>query len=98
MKQPTKYSEPFSVHLFRAQSDDKEYFNTYDVIQHTMQQLPSESDVARLFAGSSPTQRSTAAVGTRSAHPRHVKLQQGRDVFEYVKLRFGSLVLEKAVQ
>ena len=62
-----------------------------------MLQPPSESDVKKLFAGFQPTKRTTPGIGTRSAHPRHIEIQQGKDVFEYVKLRFDPSILEKAV-
>ena len=60
-----------------------------------MLQPLSESNVKKLFAGS--TSSSEKPVGTRSAHPQHIRIQQGKEVFEYVKLRFDPSILEKAV-
>ena len=60
----------------------------------------SESDAKKLFANShsiEAVEGRPGGTGTRASQPAYVKIQQGKCVFEYLKLRCESSILEKAV-
>ena len=63
-----------------------------------MAHRPGNRDLKQLFAGSEPTKRNGPSIGARTSLLAHVKIEQGKEVFEYAKLFFEPSVLETAVQ
>ena len=64
----------------------------------SMAHAPGNRDLKKLFAGSEPTKRSGPSIGVKTAFPAHVKVAQGKEVFEYAKLHSEPADLETAVQ
>ena len=61
-----------------------------------MQQPLSESHVKKLSSSISRT-RCPSGIGTRTSHPAQVKIKQGKELFDYLKLHLTSAELEQAV-
>jgi hypothetical protein len=57
----------------------------------TMAHQPGHRDLKQLFCpGSEPTKKKGLSIGSRQALPAHVKIAQGKEVYEYSKLFFDS--------
>ena len=64
----------------------------------TMAHQPGHRDLKQLCCpGSEPTKKNGLSIGSRHAYPAHVKIAQGKGVFEYSKLFFDPAVLDTAV-
>ena len=63
----------------------------------SMSHAPGNADLKKLLAGSEPTKRSCPRIEMKTAFPAHIKVEQGKEVFENAKLHFDPVGLDTAV-